>query len=173
MTRKGYTIVEMLVVIGTFFFLSVPIASLHIITLRDIPRAYNMIQTNTTILNALKYIKKDVNTATGFPSSCDQYQLNDQTLLIQTNQDVIVYQFKEDQIIRLKCDNDPVKSPKDTIIWPTPKAKIQWHLRNQNNLHALEIKTHIEHKSGRAIDKKMKNSYLFFANALYMSGDEK
>ncbi|MHC4264583.1 MAG: PulJ/GspJ family protein [Planctomycetota bacterium] len=169
MKRKGYSLVELLVVISIITFLSIPIAHLNIITLRDIPRSYKMIQTNTTILNALNYIKRDVNTATSFPTSHGQYKHNDQTLLIQTDQEVIIYQFKEDQIIRLKCKDNHVSN--DTIVWSTPRAKIQWKLWQKDNLRALEIRTYIEHESGEAINKKLKNIHLFFANALYMAGN--
>jgi type II secretory pathway component PulJ len=164
MMRKGITLIELLVIIIIFVLISMPLARLNLITLRDVPRAYKTVQTNTTILNALQHIKKDINAATAFPSLHGQHKLNNKKLLIKTESEVIAYQFTENQITRSSLGND---KPLETIIWPTPRAKIHWKLWQQDNLHALEIKTHIEHKSGSTTEKKLKNTHLFFANNLY------
>ncbi|MHC4293197.1 MAG: type II secretion system protein [Planctomycetota bacterium] len=169
MMRKGITLTELIVVIGIFGLITTPLARLNLITLRDVSRAYKIVQTNTTILNALQHIKKDVNAATSFPSSHGEYNLNEQTLIIQTDHEVVVYQFNNDQFKRLRFRED---SASETTIWSTPRAKIQWKLWQKDNLHALEIKTHIEYKNGSTTDKKMKNTHLFFANNLYTKGKQ-
>ncbi|MHC4758615.1 MAG: hypothetical protein ACYTE8_08155 [Planctomycetota bacterium] len=159
--KKGYAFVEIVTVIMVMVLISLPVARLVRITHRDIPRSYRAIQANTTVMNILKSIKDDVNTAEEFPKSHGDYTANERSLLITTANNVICYQFEEDKIIRLtlsKIDSEII----DTASWPTQNAIIKWQHLQQNKLEGLEIQTYIEHRLGSVVEKKMANSHLYF-----------
>ena len=64
--RKGSLIIEMLVVMSIIMLISIPLARLSTITIRDIPQSYRTINANTSILNALKYDKKFTSSSNRF-----------------------------------------------------------------------------------------------------------
>jgi len=160
--RKAYSTIELLVVMVVFSMLSIPLARLSIITLRDIPESYRMIESNTSVLNVLKYIQKDVNSAKAFPKSFKTFSANEQSLLIELAEAVICYQFEEDRILRRTIANN--QKGDEVISWPVPKAKIEWKLLEKNGIGvAVEVKTYIERIRNYKLEKKMANSHLYFA----------
>ncbi len=164
--RKGYLIIEMLVVISIVILISIPLARLTTITIRDIPQSYRTIKANTSILNALKYLRKDVNAAKRFPKSFDTYTAGEEAILIELADAVICYELKEDEIKRCKLSKTDEGTPDDIIGWPCPNAKFKWRLWKKDGAgYAVEIKTYIERKRGRVIEKKMANSHLYFVGA--------
>jgi len=178
--RKGLSLVEVLVVIAAVFLISVPLARLSTATLRDIPACRRMIETNTTILNAIEQIRKDVNAAKKFPESFGTYTANGETLLIELENETVLYQLKDGRILRQKFTKTGTDTEKEITTWRVPNGGIQWRLWRRNGRrgapqtrnrafgdpgYAVEIKTWIEQKSLGRLEKKMANSYLYFAGA--------
>ncbi|MFC1738113.1 Tfp pilus assembly protein FimT/FimU [Planctomycetota bacterium] len=164
--RKGFSIIEMLVVISLIMLISIPLARLSTITIRDIPQSYRIINANTSILNALKYLREDVNAAKSFPKSFDTYTAGEEAILIELADAIICYELKENEIKRCKLSKTNEGAPDDIIGWPCLNAKIKWRLWKKNGAgYAVEIKTYIERKRGRVIEKKMANSHLYFVGA--------
>ena len=161
--RKGFSLVELLVVLAVISIVSVPLAGLSTTTLRDIPRAYKMIESNTSILNALKQIRKDVNVAKGFPKSFNGFTTNGDTLLIERANGTICYQLKDGEIVRQTLTDTKVGRNEKIINWAVPQGKVKWRVWQKNGKgYAVEVKTYIEQKSGEHLEKKMANSHLYF-----------
>jgi hypothetical protein len=133
-------------------------------TLAELPYSYKAIQTNASVLNVLKYLKQDVNNGEGFPELYGDYSADENTLLIETADGIVCYEFKEDKTTRCLLAKTDAKII-DRTEWVTKKVKIQWKLRQKDNLNALEIQTHLEHEIGNVTEKKMANSYLYFVGA--------
>ena len=164
--RKGFSLVELLLVLAVISIVSVPLAGLSTTTLRDIPRAYKMIESNTSILNALKQIHKDVNVAKGFPKSFDGFTANSDTLLIELANSTICYQLKDGEIVRQTLADTKVEHDEKIINWAVPQGKVKWRVWQKNGKdYAVEVKTYIEQKSGEHLEKKMANSHLYFVGA--------
>lgn len=164
--RKGYLIIQLLVIIAVLVIVSLPLARLSTATLRDIPMSYRMIASNTSILNALEQIRKDVNAARGFPESFDDYTANDETLLIELANDTICYQLKNDELLRRKLANTKTGGDEETESWSIRHGKIQWRLQRKDDKdYAVEIRTCIEQKIEGHLEKKMANSHLYFIGA--------
>jgi prepilin-type N-terminal cleavage/methylation domain-containing protein len=161
--RKGFSIVEVLVVLGIISIISIPLARLSTTTFRDIPRSYRMIQANTSMLSTLKQMHKDINAAKDLPKSSGKYTTNNEVLLIELADGMICYQLKDDEIVRRKLTQIQKDNQQDIMSWPVPHAKIKWQVRRGNNKgYGVEIKTYIEQRSGDRLEKKMANSYLYF-----------
>ena len=155
--RKGWTLLEVLTVVAVLAIASVPLAKLTTVTLCDIPRSYRVIQSNTSILNALKQIRRDVNFAKDLSA--------DNSLIIEQTDCTIIYQLLDGKIIRSKKSKSS-ENRHEVRTWLIPKGKMDWKVWRQNNRgYAVEIETHIAQKSGSCIEKKMKNSYLYFIGA--------
>jgi len=125
-----------------------------------------MIESNSSVLNALKQIQKDVNMAKGFPKSFESYTTDDQNLLIELDDSTICYQSKDEKIIKLILANTKTADDEEIASWLVPYAKIEWRIHRKNNKgYAVEVKTYLEHKSGKNVAKKMANSHLYFRGA--------
>jgi len=162
--RKGYSIIQLLVIIFVFSLLGAPLARLLTATLRDIPRSYRMIEANTSMLSALKQIRRDVNAAKGFAKSFDNYITNNETLLIEAANNVICYQFKDGQLLRLKFATSGTGTGEEIRRWPIRHGKIEWRLWQEDSKdYAVEINSCIEREIEGRLDIKMANSYVYFA----------
>lgn len=161
--RKAYTLVEMLTVLGVavVFFVAIDISYRTILV--DIPSAYRITQANTSVLNALHQLRRDLYFAKDLPNSFNSYTANDANLLIEQPDNMILYQLKDGQISRQELLNKEKTSADEAVSWAVPHAKIHWRpLRQNNKTYAVEITSYIEQASGDHIQKKFANSYLYF-----------
>ena len=164
--RRGFSLVELLVILAVLATVSVPVALLTTTTVGDIPRAYQMSQVNSSMLNAIRQIRKDINNARGLPSSFGKYTSNENTLLIELPNSVICYELADDVIQRCRLTDVKEERPEDTIKWPIRNGKVNWRVRQKDGIgYAVEIETYIEQKNGKRLNKKMANSHLYFAGA--------
>ncbi len=162
--RKGFSIIQLLVIISVFSLLLTSLAPLLTATLRDIPRSYRMIEANTSMLSALKQIRRDVNAAKGFARSFDEYTANNETLLIEAANNVICYQFIDGQLLRRKFTSAETGTGEEIRRWSIRHGKIEWQLWQEDGRdYGVEIKSCIEREIAGRLDRKMANSYVYFA----------
>jgi len=153
--KKGYTLTEMLVVLAIMAALATPLNRLSKVVLYDIPRSMKLIECNTSILDALQYIRKDVNSAVSFPKS------DEKNLVIEQNAKTVCYLFGQGTITRTETGSD-----EDKIVWQIPAGKIEWRICGKDGRgYAVEIKKYVAVERHNATDKRMENSYVFFAGA--------
>ena len=176
--RKGFTLVELLVVIIVLPFVMLVLDGLFSTLIRDIPRSYRVMQENTSLLSMLEQMQQDIDKAKGLPESFDEYTTSNKLLLIELAEGMICYQLKDDKVLRRKFQKSEVRSqkseigslssvfcPLSSVVWSVPHAKVEWHVwRKDRGGYAVEVKTHIEHKVGGNWEKKMANSHLYFVS---------
>ena len=164
--RKGFTLIEILIVIIIIPFVWVALDGLFRTILSDIPRSYRVVQENTSLLSMLEQFHKDIDAAKELPESFAGHTADDELLLIKVTDGVIRYQLKDGQVLRHKVTNTQQGSAEQTKAWSTPHAKLKWHVwRKDANGYAVEVKTHIEHTVLGHQEKKMANSHLYFVGA--------
>jgi len=164
--RKGFSLVEMLVVLIILAFLSVALAGLFTTVIKDIPHSNRIIQTNTTVLNMLEHLRNDINAATGLPESFGEYVANNEILLIELKDSVISYQVKDSKVLRCNMTAAEDSEVEDITIWSVPHAKVSWQVWKENGKdYAVQVKTHIEYEIWGHLERKMANSHLYFVSA--------
>ena len=181
--RKGFTLVEMLVVIIVLPFVMLVLDGLFSTLIRDIPRSYRVMQENTSLLSMLEQMQQDIDKAKGLPESFDEYTTSNKLLLIELAEGMICYQLKDEKVLTVRRSSlvSRVTGDESRItVWSVPHAKVEWRVwrkdrdgpptagfdRNPALLGAVEVKTHIEHKiRGEHWEKKMANSHLYFVGA--------
>lgn len=153
--KKGYSLTEVLVVLAIIGVVALPLSRLSKVTIYDIPRSLKLVESNTSILNALQFIRRDVNSAVNFPKS------DDNILSIEQSGKTISYLFEQGKITRTVTG-----TIEDKIIWEIPFGEIEWKVWEKDGQgHAVEIKKYVEFKKHKGSDKRMENSYVFFAGA--------
>jgi len=164
--RKGFSLVELLVVIFIIPVVLVTLDGLFSAVISDIPRSYRVAQENTTVLNMLEQMQQDIDKAKSLPDSFDGHTASDELLLIGLTDAVVCYQLKDGQVLRHRLTHTQENDIEETRVWSLPHAKVQWRLwRKDNSGYAVEVKTHIEHNPRGHLEKKMANSHLYFAGA--------
>ena len=61
--RKGFTLVEMLAVTISLPFLMIVLDGLFKTLIKDIPRSYQVVQANTSLISMLKEMQQDIDKA--------------------------------------------------------------------------------------------------------------
>jgi len=172
--RKGFTLVEILVVIMVLPFVMLVLDGLFGTLIRDIPRSYRVMQENTSLLSMLEQMQQDIDRAKGLPESFDEYTTSNKLLLIELEEGMICYQLKDEKVLRLRT-RDEERGTRDASIvnrlssvsqsWSIPHAKVEWQVwRNDGGGYAVEVKTHIKYNVQGHWQKKMVNSHLYFVS---------
>ena len=164
--RKGFTLIEVLIVIITLPVVALVLDGLFNTLLTDIPRSTRVVQDNTTLLNMLGQIQQDIDAAKALPDSFAGHTTNDRLLLIELAEGMICYQLKDGRVLRRKL-TDTQQGREEARVWSMPNAQVEWRVwRQQGHGYAVEVKTHIKHKLRTKSQKKMANSHLYFLGVL-------
>jgi prepilin-type N-terminal cleavage/methylation domain-containing protein len=157
--KKGFSIIEIITVLAVLAVVAVPLSRLYKLAAYDIPKSFRLVETNTSILNVLKYIKKDVNSAVSFPQSFGGYTTDDKCLLIKQKNKTVCYLIEQDKISRIEIDKE-----KEKITWRIPDGQIEWQVWQKNGEgFAVEIRKYVKLKGYNFVEKKMENAYVYFA----------
>lgn len=165
--RKGFTLVEVLIVIIVLPFMMLVLDDFFRTLIKDIPRSYQTVQENASLLSMLDQMQKDIDKAKELPESFNEYTTSDKLLLIELEEGMICYQLKDDKALRHKLTDNRQSNALGQTVWSIPNAKVEWQVwRKDRSGYAMEVKTHIEHKiRGEHWEKKMANSHLYFVGA--------
>ena len=167
--RKGFSLIEILVVLVLFSAVSVVMAQVFATLVSDIPRSYRVVQTNTNVLGMLSQMQKDIDAAKGLPGSFAGHTTSDEVLFIELADGMVCYQLKDGQVLRHEVSRQmqyQQGSYEDTRDWLVPNAKVQWQVwKKDDKGYAVEVKTHVEHNVRGRWQKKMANSHLYFVGA--------
>jgi hypothetical protein len=164
--RKGYTLVEILVVVITLPFVFLIFDGLFRTLYSDLPWSWRIAQENTTLLNMLEQMQQDINKAKGLPGSFARHTADDSLLLIELAEGVHCYQLKDGQVIRRKVTETQQGNAEQARAWSLPHAEIAWQVWTKNGeRYAVEVKTHVEHRIRGQWKKKMAHSRLYFVGA--------
>ena len=160
--RRGFSIIETLTVLAIFTSVSVVFAGLFRTLLRDIPVVQKNYQTNTSIQHMLNRMRSDVDTAQNISLSSDE----NKSLLLKNSNTTVCYQLADRKLSRTVSD-----SPDKTEIWPLPDAVIKWNIRQKDGRgYALEVRTAVEYIINARKQRRLANSYMFFAGTFSGTG---
>ena len=163
--RKGYLLVEMMVVIFIMAMVMVTLERFFRTFTYDLPRDSRFIQENSTFNNVVSHIRADVVSAKTLSESVNCPN-EPNTLLIEMPDGVISYKFSNGRILRSFVGSATGAASGD-MMWSVPHGRIEWRVWSKDKTGcAVEISTCIEDRSFGRIRKKMANNNLFFAGAL-------
>jgi type II secretory pathway pseudopilin PulG len=185
--RKAFTLVEVLVVLVTLPFVLLVISGVYATFIRDIPRATRVLQVNTTVLDLLRQIRRDVEGAVALPQQLGEQRASARTLLIEQPGRVIRYQMEEGRVTRTPfvvtpsgvssnalTGTLPTGSPTESRLWRVPDAMITWQLWEQDGrAYAVEIHSHIPQRSSGRVREKLANTQVFFLQELVQEDESR
>jgi prepilin-type N-terminal cleavage/methylation domain-containing protein len=165
--RKGFTIVEILVVVIVLPIGIVILDGLFTTLLADIPRSYSIAQESTTLQNLLEQMQQDMDEARGLPESFAGHKTDDKQILIELPDGIIGYQQKDGQIIRRRLKNALQGSVEGKRTWSMPHTKVEWKIRKKGTQgYAVEVRTYIAYKTHGRWKKTTANSHLYYGGVI-------
>ena len=165
--RKGFTLVEILIIVVLLPFVFLLFDGLFKAIAGEIPMSVRLIHENTSLLSVLREIQQDIDQARDLPKSFAGHTASADVLLIERSEGVICYQLKDGLVVRQKLTDTSQGKAEEPGIWPIPHANIEWKVWERNGRgYAVETNTHLEYGRRGQWVKKMAHSHLYFAGAL-------
>jgi prepilin-type N-terminal cleavage/methylation domain-containing protein len=165
--RRGYTLVEMLLVVIIAPFIFLFLDGLFKTFIGEIPWSLRIVDEHTVLLNMTEQMQKDIDKAKDLPESYAGRTSNDGQILIEQPEGVLCYRIEDGRVIRQKLTEGGQSDAEQPTVWLLPHSNIRWKIWERNGRgYAVETHTYIEHIWRGQWKKKMANTYLYFAGAL-------
>ena len=169
MKRKGFSLIEVLVVVMTLPVLVMILDRVFVDLAGDLPRSIDVIEDNGTLLHVLPALEQDIGRAVDLPQSYRQQQQDEQHLIIRQSGSVIVYEAEDGRIIR-KIWTAPLTTEENRTepgerSWITPRSQVHWSLLQTDTAspYAVAVHTGVIHRHSKK--EKMNNTYVYFLGA--------
>lgn len=160
--RKGYLLNEMLVVIAVLAITLGLSTKLLKGVVSDIPKMQKDFQSNVSTNHMLDKLQNDIEAATALPKKTAELESNEKTLLIALDDSILVYTLEDDKIVKSKIGSADQTQPEIIDTWHAPNAKVSWKVWQNHDNNAIEVTTYIERNRHGKLEKKLKNSHVYF-----------
>jgi len=169
--RSGFTLIEVLMLVVITPVVLVAVSGLFATFLRDIPQANRLVQQNTTVLNLLEQLRRDVSEAVALPPRIEGTEANETTLLIRRPEGVVLYRFESGRTVRMLLGGQGASAPGQEEsaerIWQARDAVIEWRPWTQGGeTVGVEIRSHIRQRVAGIDLHKLPGSHVFFLGGL-------
>lgn len=163
--RKAFSIIEMISVLAMMVvvtaMLTKPIRSITV----DMMRNNADFQTNVSVLDMLRHMQDDVESAEELSVYPGDEKRPGDILLIKLNDSAVTYQFVGENVIRQQVSFNENDTDGEYDMWKLPHAHIEWNVLERNGLSAaIEVSTSIRRKVTGQSQKKFSNSHIYFAS---------
>lgn len=163
--RRGFSLIEILVIVVITPFIFLLFNGLFRTLLSETTWSWRIAHENTTMLNMLDQLQKDIDKSTALPESFEGHTANDNQLLIESADGLLSYQQKEGKVLRQRLTNAN-SGAEETRVWSLPNAKIIWRVwAKDGRRYAVETDAHIERSARGQWKKNMAQSRLYFQGA--------
>jgi type II secretory pathway component PulJ len=161
--RKGILLAEVLILLAVFTSVLVVFAPVFSTLFNHIPRSYRVAQENTQLLDMLGRMRRDIEAAWQLPESFGEYRRDEKSLLIESAEGLIHYQWHDGKVLRYRLTGTQQERSKKPMVWSVPNVRIEWAVwKKDGEGYAVEIQSHIHYPVGRRSEKKLENSHVYF-----------
>ncbi|MBN1508399.1 MAG: type II secretion system protein [Sedimentisphaerales bacterium] len=161
--RKAFTLMEVLVLVAVAPLMLLVVSRIFSTFIQDLPRETRVVQQNTTVLDLLQQVRRDVDGAVDLPKRFDTTEADEHTLLIEQPQVVICYRFEEGRAVRTLLKGQGGFDPNDRHLWRMPNAVISWRpWMRDGGVYAAEIHSHVQQWFADLLRKRLVNTQVFF-----------
>jgi hypothetical protein len=162
--RKGFSLVELLVILATVPIFMFVMSRLLFTLLNETPRIWKNVQQSSTLNNMLWQLQNDIDKATDLPQSHGDFITGDTLILIQQEDELICYEIDNQKATRRILSETNTAEPRT---WLIPDVKIEWNILKKNGKgYCLELQNYIGYKISGRDEKKYPNSHLYFVGAM-------
>jgi prepilin-type N-terminal cleavage/methylation domain-containing protein len=165
--RRAFSLIELLAVITLLPFLMIAVSGVYVTFIRDIPRTTRLLQQNTTVLDLLRQVSRDMDRATGLPEQGDGQAAGPRTLLIEQPGRVIRYQLEDGRVVRTLLQGQGTSVADAPRVWRVPDAVIAWQpWVRDGRAYAVEVHAHLQERVNGLVRPLLAGSYVYFVRGL-------
>jgi type II secretory pathway component PulJ len=165
--RRAFSLIELLFCVTILPFLMLTVSGIYVTFLRDIPRSTRLLQQNTTVLDLLRHISRDMDRATGLPEQVEGRSAGAHTLLIEQSGRVVRYQFEDGRVVRTLLQGRSAAVADEERLWRVPDAVITWRpWVRDGRAYAIEVQAHLQERVNGLVRKMLAGSHVFFVRGL-------
>lgn len=165
--RKAFTLMEVLVLTTVAPLMLVVVSRIFSTFIQDIPRETRVVQQNTTVLDLLQQVRRDVDGAIDLPERFDTTDSDEHTLLIHQPQAVICYRFEDGRAVRTLLKGQGPSDPNEQRLWRMPNAVITWRpWTRDGGTYAVEMHSHVQQRFADLLRNRLVNSQVFFIHGV-------
>jgi hypothetical protein len=163
--RKGYLLAEMIVILSVLMLVLLITGPFFRTLAYELPRNSRLVQESCVLNNVVSRIRADIASAKVLSESVGD-SAEPVLLVMKLPDGMVSYKFNNGRILRREAGAQNTASG-DTI-WSVPHGRVEWRVwRRDQTGYAVELRTCIEYKDLGHIQRKMANSYLFFADTVW------
>ena len=166
--RRGFTLVELLIVIMTLPLIALAADRLFRELVIDAPRSLDVVSQNDSVVRMLIRLQEDVGRATQVLPAYEGHVSDENLLLLKNGTQVIGYKKSKDRVERHELSN-PDETNRIATLCVAPQATINWSVwPSEDSPSALKVHTSVQHR--RSLKQKLASNYLFFIGAHRLQG---
>jgi len=162
--RRGFSLLEMIVVLPLLAAVTAIIAGLFPVLVRNVPSLWDTVNQQAGLTHMLSRLRKDVDAADGLPLSAAGRTADERLLLLELHGGVVCYRAADGAIIREELHSDRWATPSDT--WSLPKAKVSFTRWPGGDAQAVEVRTAVKYVTQGRSEEKLANSHVFYLAAM-------
>lgn len=160
---RAFTLIELLMVVITVPIVMVALSGLYRGFLHDVPQMVRLVEENTTVLNIIDQLHRDMGTAVDVPEQAGDRHADASTLLIAEPNAVVCYRFEDGQTVRTLF-REEASAPAEEQVWKARDAVIEWQpWRPEGRVCGVEVHSHLKQTVAGKTLRKFRSSYVFFA----------
>jgi type II secretory pathway component PulJ len=162
--KKAFMIIELMTALAVMGSLLLVMAWFYRDTLVEVPRSYRAVQANTSVLDAIDHIRRDVETCKSLPAKADGFTADQYTLIIAEPNGTVVYRLENGVLHRTACGMaipGHVLHGQDAraTSWKLATARLEFAAKPNE----VVIRSWVEQKVRGKSVRRMENSRVFFA----------
>ena len=159
MSRKAFSLVEMLIVIMTIPVVMIVVMRMYRTLLDDIPKDNRIINEQLQVDLLLKQLQADFDQATEVMQQTEDEILDANTLVLKSSRQRIIYRREGKRITRSDL-NDPHQDGQ----WDFRYARITWSPQSlSGRTPAVRVECFVPQQQGKRIRDRFARTYLFIA----------
>lgn len=171
--RKGFSLIEMLVMLSLFFLMMFFCAKSMKILVTDIPHLHRDFQANVSVLHMLDRLRDDIEAGKSLSKDYSDGETLKSIVMIESPKGFIGYSFDDGEIIKSILNPDGSVINDRAEVWQIKNADINWQLwQRQGKYYAIEISTGIKRKLSGHWQTKLKNSHVYFVGTKNICAEE-
>lgn len=165
--RKGFMLVEVLLMLAIVAALSGALAAVFRTALWEIPHSLRLVQAHKSLISAVERIGRDISEARSIPPGSTGRETGKNRLLIELSGQTVFYEVQDDRVTRTVVNAGANGGAGEKTAWSIPYGRIRWvPLNTEAGRPALELKTWIEYRQSGEATKRFENTRLCFIGSL-------
>ena len=145
--RKGFSLIEMLVMLSLFLLIMLFCTKSIKILVTDVPQLHKDFQANVSVLHLLSRLQNDIETGKSLSRDFADGESPKSTLLIKSRDGFVSYHFGDGEIVKSILNHDRALITDKAEVWKIKQADINWQLwQKKDSYYAVEISTGIKRK---------------------------